>query len=65
MHAAKGSKDAFLVREWLAADTDARTGDDTTLGEGVSCDDNGCVTASNERRPGRMVATARGAGGRL
>jgi competence protein ComEC len=46
MQAAKGSKDAFLVREWLAGDADARTGDDTTLGEGVSCDDNGCVTAS-------------------
>jgi competence protein ComEC len=46
MQATKGSKDAFLVREWLAGDADARTGDDATLGEGVSCDDNGCVTAS-------------------
>ena len=39
MQAAKGSKDAFLIREWLAADADARTDDDATLGEGVSCDD--------------------------
>jgi competence protein ComEC len=46
MQATKGSKDAFLVREWLAGDADARTGDDATLSEGVSCDDNGCVTAS-------------------
>ena len=55
MQATKGSKDAFLVREWLAADADARTGDDATLGEGVSCDDNGCVTAS---RGGALVAWA-------
>jgi competence protein ComEC len=55
MQAAKGSKDAFLVREWLAADADARTADDTTLGEGVSCDDNGCVTASPS---GALVAWA-------
>ena len=55
MQAAKGSKDAFLVREWLAADADARTGDDATLGEGVSCDDNGCVTASPD---GALVAWA-------
>lgn len=55
MQAAKGSKDAFLVREWLAADADARTADDATLGEGVSCDDNGCVTASPS---GALVAWA-------
>ena len=55
MQAAKGSRDAFLVREWLAADADARTADDVTLGEGVSCDDNGCVTASPS---GALVAWA-------
>jgi competence protein ComEC len=56
MHAAKGSKDAFLVREWLAADADARTADDATLGAGISGDDTGCVTASSS---GALVAWAR------
>jgi competence protein ComEC len=37
-------KDAFLVREWLAADADARTATDASLADGVSCDDAGCVT---------------------
>jgi competence protein ComEC len=45
MRAAK-VKDAFLVREWLAADADARTATDASLGEGVSCDESGCVTQS-------------------
>ena len=45
MRAAK-VKDAFLVREWLAADADARTPADTSLGWGVSCDESGCVTQS-------------------
>jgi competence protein ComEC len=44
MRTAKGVvKDAFLVREWLAADADARTVADPSLTDGVSCDDNGCV----------------------
>ena len=55
MQASKGSKDSFLVREWLSADADARSADDVTLGEVVSCDDNGCVTAS---RGGALVAWA-------
>ena len=55
MQAAKGSKDAFLVREWLAADADARTSADASLTEGVSCDDNGCVTPSAN---GAFVALA-------
>lgn len=37
------SKDAFSVKEWLAADGDARGVADPTLREGVSCDDEGCV----------------------
>jgi competence protein ComEC len=36
-------KDAFLTREWLAADADARTTTDASLADGVSCDDAGCV----------------------
>jgi competence protein ComEC len=44
MRAAKnGSKDGFLVKEWLAADADARSAGDASLTEGVSCDDSGCV----------------------
>ena len=38
------AKDAFLVKEWLAADADARNPADSSLGEGVSCDELGCVT---------------------
>jgi competence protein ComEC len=36
-------KDAFLSREWLAADADTRTAADPSLAEGVSCDHAGCV----------------------
>lgn len=36
-------KDAFLSREWLAADADGRKPNDASLTEGVSCDDSGCV----------------------
>jgi competence protein ComEC len=44
MRSAKnGSKDGFLVKEWLAADADARSAGDASLTEGVSCDDSGCV----------------------
>jgi len=43
MHATKGSRDAFLLKEWLASDADARTAADASLTSGVSCDDLGCV----------------------
>lgn len=36
-------KDAFLSREWLAADADIRTAADLSLTDGVSCDHAGCV----------------------
>jgi competence protein ComEC len=54
MHAAKGSRDVFLLKEWLAADADARTAADASLTEGVSCDDLGCVMQS----AGGLVAQA-------
>src|SRR5215470_10316612 len=38
----KKSGDAFAVKEWLAADADARTTADPTLGNGVACDAIGC-----------------------
>jgi competence protein ComEC len=37
------AKDTFLVKEWLAADADARPPGDASLGDGVSCDEAGCV----------------------
>jgi competence protein ComEC len=33
------AKDAFLLREWLAADADPRQPTDSSLAEGVSCDE--------------------------
>ena len=53
MHLMKTAKDAFLVREWLAADADGRDATDTSLGDGVSCDGEGCVTPMTD---GRFVA---------
>ena len=44
LHLMKSGKDAFAVKEWLAADADARTPADSSLAEGVSCDAAGCVT---------------------
>jgi competence protein ComEC len=44
LHLLRTAKDAFLVKEWLAADADARTATDATLADGVSCDESGCVT---------------------
>jgi competence protein ComEC len=40
---AAGSSDAFTVKEWLAADADARTPSDPALRDGVTCDEIGCV----------------------
>ncbi len=44
LHLMRTAKDAFLLKEWLAADADARPAGDTSLKDGVSCDDAGCVT---------------------
>ena len=55
LHLMRIAKDAFLVREWMAADADARTAADSSLSEGVSCDDAGCVT---QLRGGAFVALA-------
>jgi competence protein ComEC len=43
--------DTFSVREWLAADADARTPNDASLKDGVHCDEIGCVA----RLPDRAV----------
>jgi competence protein ComEC len=44
LHLMRSAKDAFLVKEWLAADADPRGPAEASLAEGVSCDGAGCVT---------------------
>jgi competence protein ComEC len=53
LHLMKTAKDAFLLKEWLAADADDRDATDISLGDGVSCDDEGCVA---QMADGRLVA---------
>jgi len=53
LHLMKTGKDAFLVKEWLAADADDRQAGDGSLGDGVSCDDEGCVA---QMADGRLIA---------
>ena len=42
------AKDAFLTREWLAADADMRVATDASLSDGVSCDEAGCVVQASD-----------------
>jgi competence protein ComEC len=44
LHLMRSAKDAFLIKEWLAADADPRLPVDASLADGVSCDNAGCVT---------------------
>jgi competence protein ComEC len=53
LHLMKTAKDAFLVKEWLAADADERVPTETSLGGSVSCDGEGCVTPMAD---GRLIA---------
>ena len=53
LHLMRTSKDAFLFKEWLAADADARGVNDPSLSDGVSCDDLGCVVPKAD---GALVA---------
>jgi len=48
--------DTFAVGQWLAADADARTAKDPLLGQGIDCDDAGCV---GRLADGTVVAIAR------
>jgi competence protein ComEC len=48
-------RDSFAIKEWLAADADARTPKDPSLGNGVTCDAIGCV---GKLRDGRFVSVA-------
>ncbi|GAA3852997.1 ComEC family competence protein [[Pseudomonas] carboxydohydrogena] len=53
MHTAKN---AFVWREWLAADADGRMVTDPSIAQGVSCDEAGCVAEGKE---GDLVALTR------
>jgi competence protein ComEC len=55
LHLMRTAKDAFLVKEWLAADADPRQPGDASLADGVSCDEVGCVT---QLADGGLVALA-------
>jgi len=52
----KSGNDSFALREWLAADADARTPKDATLAGGIRCDEAGCI---GRLRDGALVAIAR------
>jgi competence protein ComEC len=52
----KSGSDSFALREWLAADADARTPKDVTLARGIRCDPAGCI---GRLRDGSLVAIAR------
>jgi competence protein ComEC len=52
----KSGSDVFAVKEWLAADADPRNPKDNALGQGIKCDDAGCV---GRLRDGTLVAVAK------
>jgi competence protein ComEC len=54
----KRGGDAFAVKEWLAADADPRLPGDPSLGQGVACDEIGCIVRLPD---GSAVALAFGA----
>jgi competence protein ComEC len=49
------ARDSFALKEWLAADADARTPRDKTLEQGVRCDSIGCIGTLQD---GRLVSMA-------
>ena len=49
------NRDSFAIKEWLAADGDARTVKDATLHDGVQCDAAGCIGRLTD---GRLVSEA-------
>jgi competence protein ComEC len=48
-------RDSFAIKEWLAADADARVPKDPTLSSGVRCDAIGCI---GKLKDGRLVSMA-------
>jgi competence protein ComEC len=55
----RSGRDTFAVKEWLAADADARAPKDSSLANGVRCDAIGCIGTLNDGRLISMVLTAR------
>src|ERR1700733_1617730 len=55
LHLMRTAKDAFLLKEWLAPDPHPRMPADSSLADGVSCDEAGCVS---EMAGGGLVALA-------
>jgi competence protein ComEC len=45
------NRDSFAIKEWLAADGDARTVKDATLRDGVACDAVSCIGRLSDGRP--------------
>jgi competence protein ComEC len=43
LHVMRCAKDNFTIKEWPAADAEARPVDDASLAQAVSCDEAGCV----------------------
>jgi competence protein ComEC len=53
-------RDEFVLKEWLAADGDARSPKDQTLSEGIRCDSNGCIARLPDGRAVALSLTAEG-----
>jgi competence protein ComEC len=52
----KTGSDSFAIAQWLSADADARIAKDTSLGDGLACDDAGCI---GRLADGALVAIVR------
>ncbi len=66
--AVRFGSDTFALRDWLAADADARAPNDAALKSGFACDPDGCVAkladgapvaVSRTAAPWRRIAAAR------
>jgi competence protein ComEC len=55
IHKTGSSSAAFTIREWLAADGDARSVSDPALANGFACDDTGCIARLADGRPVALV----------
>src|SRR5262249_4085591 len=53
----RAGRDTFAIKEWLAADADARVPKDGGLGKGVTCDAVGCVGRLGD---GRLISIVLG-----
>jgi len=54
----RSGRDTFAIKEWLAADADARTPKDPSLANGVRCDAVGCIGTLSDGRFISMVLAA-------